>query len=128
MVKVLVFGMGSIGSLLAAYLSKVYDVYGVGRSWHIDEIRRRGYLVLRRVFSGEVEFVKIKEVFTNVDELNVKSFDYLFLTTKAYDVENSLRQIIEAGIDFGCLVLLQNGLGIGNIALKVLGGGNIVRG
>ncbi len=125
--RVLVAGIGSIGSLFAGYLSKVSEITAVDKeSWHVSKIRERGYLVVKSPEGDERKFF-LKEVYDGWSYVRGRSFDLILITVKASDTEKVLTDIKEHGIDARCYVLLQNGYGNEDVAKKVLGDANIVR-
>jgi len=120
-------GLGSIGSMLAGYFAENYDVYAVGREWHVKPIIERGYLILRILFKSETRNVKLAKVSTSLKEFTGTRFDAMFVCVKAYDLENALAEIVSNNIDADCYVFLQNGLGIEELAAKIIRNRNIIR-
>ncbi|MEM3521764.1 MAG: 2-dehydropantoate 2-reductase N-terminal domain-containing protein [Candidatus Bathyarchaeia archaeon] len=43
--KILVIGAGAIGSVFGGFLSKKHEVTLIGRSPHIDKIRKKGLII-----------------------------------------------------------------------------------
>lgn len=126
MEEVLVAGLGAIGSLFASYLSSACRVSAVGRAWHVNEIRRRGHLLLKSV-DGSVRKVKLSEVYDSFSALGGRRFDVVIVSVKAHDTEGVLRELVEYGVEAECYALLQNGYGNEEVAKAVLGDANIVR-
>lgn len=114
-------GAGSIGSLFGGYLANIKsDVYKIevfffGSKAHIVEIRRNG---LKLCIEQQIREIKNIEVYENEEAIVEKieqdpyfRFDFIFLTTKAYDSESAMVQY-KALIDVSkWLVILQNGIG-----------------
>ena len=121
MAKILVYGMGALGSVIAAYLSLKHEVYGVGRGWHIGKIKEKGFLKVNVVYKKSVFKAKLAGVATNLADLKQRNFDHIFITTKAFAVRDSLEDIIGNGTDFKSVVLLQNGYGVSEIASEIWG-------
>lgn len=118
---ILVAGTGAIGSLIASYLAEETEIHLLGRSWHLDPIKRKGYLLVV-LPNGEEKRITFdtSSLATNPEKLNVKSFDVIFVTVKAYDTKTLLRELDDAGINADCYVLFQNGLGNEEIAREIL--------
>ncbi len=123
--RILIAGLGSIGSLVAAYIHEHCELYAIGRKWHIDAIKQKGFLTLRK--NGEERKIILKNVTTTVSNLP-KEFDFIIVTTKAHDTEQILKELKEARISAKCYVLLQNGIGNEEVVYKVLGQVNLIRG
>jgi len=125
--RILIAGMGAIGSLLASYLSKEHEIFAVGRPWHINQIRKRGYLTLKVLYRSEKREIQLKHLATAFSVFSEEEFDYVFVTVKAYDTEQVLKEIIHSNIFSDCFVLFQNGLGNEEIARQILKDKNILR-
>lgn len=125
--KILIAGMGAIGSMLAGYLVEKNDVFCVGRRWHINKIEEQGYLLLKILFKSTEKKVILKHLATSLSKFSNHNFDCIFICVKAYDLENILREIIANRINSECFVFFQNGLGIEDIARRILGDMNIIR-
>ncbi|MHA1590053.1 MAG: ketopantoate reductase family protein [Candidatus Njordarchaeales archaeon] len=125
--RILIMGLGSIGSMLAGYLVENNEVYGVGRAWHINAIRERGYLLMRILFKSEEKKVKLAGVSSSISDFQDQLFDCIFVCVKAYDVRNALRELVDNNVKGTCYVFIQNGIGIADIAKELLGDANIIR-
>ncbi|MEM3444504.1 MAG: 2-dehydropantoate 2-reductase [Thermoplasmata archaeon] len=99
--RVLVFGAGAIGSFLGAMLSSQHEVFLVGRKMHVEKIRAEGL----RIEGGIEKTVKVEAG----EKIEGGNWDFVFLTTKAYDTRNAVREIL-AAVNKGTIVSLQNGL------------------
>lgn len=99
--KVLVFGAGSLGSLLGGLLASEHDVTLVGRDPHMRTVAATG-LTITGVREDHVEVTALTDV-TGV------SADVALVTVKSYDTESAARALTNADIDAVCS--LQNGLG-----------------
>ena len=97
---VVVFGAGSLGSLLGGLLARVHDVTLVGRPPHVERIRERGLRV-----TGTVEATVRPDARTDCPP----SADLALVTVKAYDTADAARSL--ADCDLHCALSLQNGLG-----------------
>ncbi|MHA1595922.1 MAG: ketopantoate reductase family protein [Candidatus Baldrarchaeia archaeon] len=126
--RVLIAGAGAIGSLFAAYLSNVVRVCMLGREWHIGEIRRRGSLIVLSPDGKVIREVKDVDLATSASEISGERYDFVMVTVKAYDTSSILRELEEGDVRGDCYVLMQNGMGNEEDALRVLGDVNLVRG
>ena len=125
--NILIAGMGAIGSLFAGYLTSVVNVHAVGRPWHIDKIRERGYLIVKILYKGEKRKVKIKSISTSFKDYENQFFDYIIVSVKAYDTRTVLEELVKYNVRGKCYALLQNGYGNEDVAREVLSKANIVR-
>ena len=105
---VVVFGAGSLGSLLGGLLSTANDVTLVGREAHVEAVRERGLAV-----TGLVELTAEPAATTALGA----GGDLAVVTVKAYDTPAAASAL--ADFEFGAVLTLQNGLGNG----AVLAGG-----
>ena len=120
MKQVCIIGCGSIGSLYAAHLARVADVWAfVRRADHACALNRDGLRV-----SGKHTFSVALKATANPREL--PEFDLGIVATKATQVEEA---IAEAGSHFdqGAVISAQNGLGSEEIVAEHTRG-NIIRG
>ena len=120
MKRVCIIGCGAIGSLYAAHLARVADVWAfVRRADHACALNRDGLRV-----SGKHNFSMALKATANPREL--PEFDLGIVATKATQVEEA---IAEAGSHFdqGAVISAQNGLGSEEIVAEHTRG-NIIRG
>ena len=102
--NIVIFGAGAIGSLFGGLLSKMHDVVLIGRSSHVNAVRKNGLKVI-----GKTQLnVKIhaEEMVNNVEIYP----DLLILTVKAYDTESAMKQARKIIDDDTVVLSLQNGL------------------
>lgn len=130
-------GAGSIGSLFGGYLAKIQsDIYSIeviffNTKPFIDVLNRDGLkiyknqdtLLIRNIVAYESEkplkkFIKKDPSF---------KFDFMFLTTKAYDNENALLEYENLINISNYLVILQNGIGNEDIAKQFYSSAKIIR-
>jgi len=94
-----VYGAGSLGSLVGGLLARRHDVTLVGREPHVDRIRADGLAV-----TGAVETtVHPATTTTTPDEA-----DLVIVSVKAYDTAAAARALADRRFD--CVLSLQNGL------------------
>jgi 2-dehydropantoate 2-reductase len=104
MKKVCIVGCGAIGSLYAAHLARVAEVWAfVRREDHARALNREGLTV-----SGKHEFhVQLKATTHSGD---LPDCDLAIVATKATQVEDSMA-LVGSGFDHGAVISAQNGLG-----------------
>jgi len=116
-VKIVVFGGGAVGSVLAAALHERVpgDVTLVGRHEHVEAIRGGG-LHLKGVVSGTYRVEAEEKVTHPLEETLV------VMTVKATALESALREISPLLRASTRLLLLQNGYGIRDLAARTIEG------
>jgi 2-dehydropantoate 2-reductase len=97
--NVVVFGAGSLGSLIGGLLARAHDVTLLGRAPHMEAVRRSGLEL-----TGEIELVVDPDARTDAP----LAADLAVVTTKAFDTESAARAL-EGRTD--CVLSLQNGMG-----------------
>jgi len=96
--KILIYGAGSIGSYLATKLfAKGHDVDVIGR----DKAKAIG----NKIYINGVEY-DFPKVYDDID--SNKKYDYVFLTSKYYDLKRNLETISNSGVKVDLIVLIQN--------------------
>lgn len=98
--EILVFGAGSLGSLVGGICAREHRVTLVGRDPHVAAIRESGLAV-----EGVVEFKVHPDARTTVPE----QADLALVTVKSFDTPEAGRAIADCSPDMTCS--LQNGLG-----------------
>jgi 2-dehydropantoate 2-reductase len=120
MKKVCIIGCGAIGSLYAAHLARVVEVWAlVRREDHARALNREGLHV-----TGSHEFAAKLKATTNPAEL--PDFDLGIIATKAIQVEESIRSVGRK-FDKGAVLSAQNGLGCEEIVARHTRG-SVIRG
>ncbi|MHA2392977.1 MAG: ketopantoate reductase family protein [Promethearchaeota archaeon] len=135
--RVGIIGAGSIGSLFGGYLATIEsDVYEIeviffGLKEHIDAVNQFGLKIYKDQDVKETNNIKAYE---NEKELEDKikrdssfRFDFIFLTTKTYDIEKAVLQYKKL-IDISKrLVILQNGIGNEDVVRAYVSKTKIIR-
>ncbi len=104
MKKVCIIGCGAIGSLYAAHLARVAEVWAfVRREDHACALNRDGLRV-----TGTHEFSAFLKATT--DPADLPDFDFGIIATKATQVAESVR-VVGRKFDKGAILSAQNGLG-----------------
>src|SRR6266853_4350640 len=118
--RVCIIGCGDIGSLYAAHLARVAEVWAlVRRKDHADALNREGLRV-----SGTHSFsVKLT---ATTDPEGLPDFDLGIVATKATQVEESIRSAGKR-FDGGAVISAQNGLGSEEI-IAAHTRGHVIRG
>lgn len=98
--NIVVFGAGSLGSLIGGLLAREHRVTLVGRDPHIEAVTDAGLHI-----SGHFDFTSYPNAHTEVPD----RADLALVTVKAFDTENAARTLTDCDLDFTCS--LQNGLG-----------------
>jgi 2-dehydropantoate 2-reductase len=105
--RILVFGAGSLGSLLGGVLARTHDVTLVGREPHVRAVRETGLRV-----GGELSLTVQPAAATAVPD---GRYDLALVTVKAGDTDVAAQELgaAFAGADggLGAVWSLQNGLG-----------------
>ncbi|MFC4359846.1 ketopantoate reductase family protein [Halobium salinum] len=96
---IVVFGAGSLGSLLGGLLARAHDVTLVGRDPHVSTVRKDGLRI-----EGEVE----ADVDPDADTTAPESADLVLVTVKSYDTAAAVEALADG--DYGAVCSLQNGL------------------
>ncbi|MGD9151877.1 MAG: 2-dehydropantoate 2-reductase, partial [Desulfobacterales bacterium] len=107
--RMAVLGIGATGSVLAAaLLSKLPDTFLIGRSPDLDETLKTKGLEI----SGEITWnVPVNNYSSQIADLKKFRPSAIFLTTKAFHLEqvlNDLHDVFEPGMK---IIACQNGLG-----------------
>jgi 2-dehydropantoate 2-reductase len=99
--EILVFGAGSLGSLVGGLLARAHDVTLVGRDAHVTAVTDDGLRI-----TG-VESVDVRPAATT--DATGASADLALVTVKAYDTEAAARTLATG--EYGAVCSLQNGMG-----------------
>ncbi|MFW9900820.1 MAG: ketopantoate reductase family protein [Candidatus Thorarchaeota archaeon] len=121
-------GAGSIGSLFGGYIANIKsDMYSIEVIFfcmkdHARVINKKGLKLFR---NQEVKIIKNIMAFENEKQIEEKiekdldfKFDFLFLTTKAYDIKTALIQYKKIVNASRYIVILQNGIGNEDVVIQ----------
>lgn len=126
--------MGSLfGGYIANLKSKQYstNVCLFGRKNHVDAINLKGLSIISP--SSQILNIKNIRAFTDLksymnNNINKNGiFDYMILSTKAYDIKNALSEYSDLLENAEFLILLQNGIGNEDIVKKSISKSKIIR-
>ena len=99
--EIVVFGAGSLGSLVGGMLSRTHDVTLVGREGHVRQVQNEGLSIV-----GEIDETVRPAATTDGTGLDA---DLAVVTVKSYDTEAAANALATGTID--TVLSLQNGLG-----------------
>lgn len=116
--RLAILGAGSLGLLVAGYLARAgHTVVVVGKPDQADVLRKRGIeVVAPSGFRVEVQAASRPE--------EVGYADYLLVAVKARDTMDSLERV--AGVQFGAVLSLQNGMAKNGQLAEVFGWPRVV--
>jgi 2-dehydropantoate 2-reductase len=100
---VVVFGAGSLGSLLGGLLARTSDVTLVGRDPHVSAVREHGLSI-----EGEIRETVTPDAATEIPA-DLASVDLALVTVKSYDTEQAARALQACEPEI--VLTVQNGLG-----------------
>jgi len=102
--NIVILGAGAIGSLFGALLSKKNDVVLIGRTSHVNAIRKNGLTI-----DGKTQLNMKISAEDAVDAVSL-SVDLLIVTVKSYDTESAIDQAKQIIHNKTVVLSLQNGL------------------
>ena len=121
MKRILIVGAGAIGSLYAAHLARVADVWVlVRREEHARMLNERGIRV-----TGRNEFHARLKATTDPHEL--PEFDFGIVATKASQTREAFAPVAHL-FPHGAVLSAQNGLGSEEIIAELMPSGYVIRG
>ncbi|MFX1345392.1 MAG: ketopantoate reductase family protein [Promethearchaeota archaeon] len=130
-------GAGSIGSLFGGYLanikSEVYELEVIFfcQREHMEAINKRGLRIHKnqdvKEISNILAYENEKILVEKSERHNCFRFDYIFLTTKTYDMEKALLQYKKLTDVSNWFVILQNGIGNEEIISNYISKSKIIR-
>ncbi len=121
MTKILIVGAGAIGSLYAAHLARVAEVWVFARRpEHAQNINQRGIRV-----TGRNEFhTHLK---ATVDPRDLPEFDFGIVATKASQIREAFAPVAHRFAQ-GAVLSAQNGLGSEEVIAELMPSGYVIRG
>ena len=102
--NIVILGAGAIGSLFGALLSKKNNVLLIGRTSHVNAIRKNGLTI-----DGKTQLNMKISAEDAVDAVSF-SVDLLIVTVKSYDTESAIDQAKQIIHNKTVVLSLQNGL------------------
>ena len=135
--RIVFIGAGSIGSLFGGYLASIksdmytIEVILISRKHHADAINKSG-LTLHKIDSiielrNIQAFKNSKEIEDYIAKKSKEPIDFIFLSTKTYDIENAMLKYKNLINKSKWLVILQNGIGNEDIIRKFCSDHKLIR-
>ncbi|MFX1448730.1 MAG: ketopantoate reductase family protein [Promethearchaeota archaeon] len=135
--KIGFIGAGSIGSMFGGYLASIHtderplEVIFFCRKKHKDAINKKGLELIaanRNFLLTNIKAYESAEEFIEAYGIDNKfKFDYLFITTKAYDSEEAMIHYKALIDSCSWLVVLQNGVGNEEVVIKNCDENKVIR-
>ena len=130
-------GAGSIGSLFGGYIAGIEaDLFEIDMNFFCDDdhaktINREGLEIYKNQELRKISTIQAYESEKYIEECIRKDstfgFDFIFLTTKTYDIEKAIIQYQKLIEKCNWLVILQNGIGNEAVVSKVVLKSKIIR-
>jgi len=115
--KILIFGCGTIGGIIATRLSKVFDIFAYNiNSKLVKKINKDGIKIIDR--NNNINRAKFC-ISNKIEKIKNIDFDLVILTTKAYDTEMAAKTISKY-LNFNKIISIQNGLNNAKIICKYM--------
>ncbi len=103
--KIAIYGAGAVGCAIGAQLAAAnHDITFISRGAHLDALQKNGLS-----FTSAAGTERIKATYVD-DAANIEAPDYLFLTTKAYDLPKIAKRAAEIAGDKTVIIPVQNGV------------------
>jgi len=117
--RIVVFGAGSLGSLVGGLLTRRHEVTLIGRQQHVQAIEESGLVI-----AGMVEAVVVPRA--QEDIRGLPPAEMVIVTVKSYDTKDAL-EAIRPLVSTGTLVVsLQNGLKNAELLSNAYPGGAVI--
>jgi len=136
-IKLGFIGAGSIGSLFGGYLAKVESaiylpkVFFFCKRKHAEAINKKGLIIKKDQTITKIKQIKAYDNLKTYEKEGLKNqdrlFDFIFLSTKTYDIESAITEYKSVIDKSKFLVILQNGIGNEEIISKHISKGKIIR-
>jgi 2-dehydropantoate 2-reductase len=120
MANILIFGAGAVGQFMGFLMTRAnkHKVTMVGRYDHYDVIKIKGLDIKRH---GKDEYVKAFNFLPSSDRIPAgASFDWIFLTVKAYELTKALKEISYLISSKTKILLFQMGVGSHEVVTKII--------
>lgn len=130
--EIAIFGCGSIGAIVATYLSEVdiakqHTIHLIGRQPLMTEIAKNGLIYVPYNAQKESQSILTKGYKTHTDIRQLDKIDVLFFTMKSHGVDLAIKDAFEIiKKNNPIIVITMNGLGIKDLILKQIPKARIV--
>jgi len=132
-----IIGAGSIGSLFGGYIAGIKsDKYSIEviffcKKTHAEAINQNGLKIYKNQKVKEIKSIRAyideKHYERKIRKNSSFGFNFLFLTTKAYDIETAMLQYKKLIEESRWLIILQNGIGNEDTAIKYCSKSDLIR-
>lgn len=136
-IRIGIIGAGSIGSLFGGYLANIksdiyeFEIIFFCMKDHADAIGKDGLKIYKDQDVKEIYGIKAYENENALKDMSRRDsefrFNYMFLTTKTYDLERAVLQYKDLIDISNWLVILQNGIGNEDIVSNYISKSKIIR-
>lgn len=128
---VVIYGTGSIGSVLATFLrltdsENQINIHLVGREYVLNKFKTDGLIFIPYKCENEDQWIKTSNYLFYTDIKQVPRADVIFITMKAHSLEGSLKEAKHLLTDNPVLFLTMNGLGLSEIVSNYVPLENII--
>lgn len=119
--KIVIVGLGGVGGYYGGLLAKQYEndenieIYFVARGEHLKKVRENGLTLIT-----ETETFTVHPTLATDNILEIGKADYIILTTKSYDLDESIKQLMPCISDKTVILPLLNGIDISTRIRKLL--------
>ena len=109
--KFLIYGAGALGQALGCLLKSTgHDVDFILRQRFIPSLLQYG-LQVTGIFGSYSVSLHPSHLFEETSRVSNRSYDYVLLTTKAYDTSKAIKELVQISNQFKHIVSMQNGCG-----------------
>lgn len=119
--KILIVGLGGVGGYYGGLLAKCYkndpevDIYFLARGEHLKKVQENGL----KIITENESFIAHPTLATD-NVLEIGKVDYVIMTTKSYDLESTIQQIIPCIDEKTVILPLLNGADISSRIRNIL--------
>lgn len=127
--KIVIVGLGGVGGYYGGLLAKQYEndenieIFFVARGEHLKKVRENGLTLIT-----ETETFTVHPTLATDNILEIGKADYIILTTKSYDLDESIKQLMPCISDKTVILPLLNGIDISTRIRKLLPGNEVWNG
>ena len=109
--RILVFGAGAVGQAVGCMLAAHgHNVDLITRERFIEKIKADG-LTVSGIFGDYFAEEDKLGLYTTIEDISGKAFDYILITTKSYDTKSATLELMKLQVQAFIAVSMQNGCG-----------------